>query len=295
VLPKSAPRFHDKAVDFFTWLGHKVCFPAGTPLRTPDGSRPIEAIRAGEYVLSRDEHDPTGPVVAKLVEEVFVRSGLVWHVHVGGQVIRTTAEHPFYVRDCGWVACHELAVGDRLLCEDGRWAAVSDLLDTGEWETVYNLKVSDFHTYFVGTEDWGFSVWAHNVSCAEIGQTAEHAARKALENRGHKVIGSIQNNSGHGIDLITQKGGVKFFWEVKGSTIGNLKLSPDQAKGASFFVNSRLGRAFGWRGMTAGELGLADMLRNEIRANGGKVYGGIIHIPDVLSGHGSTIRFLPWK
>jgi hypothetical protein len=22
--------------------------------------------------------------------------------------------------------------------------------------------VSDFHTYFVGTEDWGFAVWAHN-------------------------------------------------------------------------------------------------------------------------------------
>jgi hypothetical protein len=29
--------------------------------------------------------------------------------------------------------------------------------------TVYNLRVADFHTYFVGSEDWGFSAWAHNM------------------------------------------------------------------------------------------------------------------------------------
>src|SRR5438477_7147236 len=105
----------------------------------------IEDVRPGDLVLSRDEHAPDGLVVAKTVEEVFVREALVWHLHVGGQVIRTTAEHPFYVRDRGWVACHELAVGDRLLAEDGRWVAVDDLLDTGAWEPVYNLRVADAH------------------------------------------------------------------------------------------------------------------------------------------------------
>jgi hypothetical protein len=34
--------------------------------------------------------------------------------------------------------------------------------DTGKYETVYNLCVADFHTYLVGSEDWGLSVWAHN-------------------------------------------------------------------------------------------------------------------------------------
>jgi len=28
---------------------------------------------------------------------------------------------------------------------------------------VYNLRVAEHHTYFVGSRDWGFSVWAHNV------------------------------------------------------------------------------------------------------------------------------------
>src|SRR5262249_8149112 len=29
-------------------------------------------------------------------------------------------------------------------------------------QVVYNLRIADFHTYFVGSEEWSFSVWAHN-------------------------------------------------------------------------------------------------------------------------------------
>ena len=39
-------------------------------------------------------------------------------------------------------------------------------MDTGSWETVYNFRIADFHTYFVGCDEWGFSVWAHNATCA---------------------------------------------------------------------------------------------------------------------------------
>jgi hypothetical protein len=34
--------------------------------------------------------------------------------------------------------------------------------DTEQWEVVYNIRVADFHTYFVGDETWGFALWAHN-------------------------------------------------------------------------------------------------------------------------------------
>ncbi len=39
---------------------------------------------------------------------------------------------------------------------------IGEVFDTEQWETVYNLRVADFHTYFVGEEAWGFSAWAHN-------------------------------------------------------------------------------------------------------------------------------------
>ena len=47
--------------------------------------------------------------------------------------------------------------------ETGSWVSVEDLLDTGEWETLYNFHVADHHTYFIGVHEWGFSVWTHNA------------------------------------------------------------------------------------------------------------------------------------
>jgi hypothetical protein len=64
-------------------------------------------------------------------------------------------------------------VGDLLASHDGQWVNVDDLLDTGEWETVYNVTVADYHTCFVGDETWGFSVWAHNKSCSSKIQVEE--------------------------------------------------------------------------------------------------------------------------
>jgi hypothetical protein len=143
------------------------CFAAGTPLLTPEGSRLIEQFQPGDSVLSRAESEPNGPPASKAVEAVFVRLGRILHVHIGGQVIRTTSEHPFWVVGVGWRKAGKLVVGDPLLGHDGRTVLVDDLLDTGEYERVYNLRVADHHTYFVGCQEWGFSVWAHN-SCVEL-------------------------------------------------------------------------------------------------------------------------------
>jgi RHS repeat-associated protein len=144
----------------------KACFAAGTPLLTPDGSKLIEEIRPGDLVLSRDENDPDGPVLAKLVQEVYVRTGRIWHLRVRGRLIRTTGEHPFFVvRLWQFAELSEAEPGDLLLSLDGQLIRVEEVYDTGEYETVYNLQVADFHTYFVGAPEWGFSVWAHNESC----------------------------------------------------------------------------------------------------------------------------------
>ena len=67
-----------------------------------------------------------------------------------------------------------LLPGDLLLSDDGQWVTVDEVYDTGEYEAVYNLRVADFHTYFVGDDGWGFSVWAHNAICALSG--ADEAA-----------------------------------------------------------------------------------------------------------------------
>ncbi len=108
-------------------------------------------------------------VLAQRVEEVFTRNGLIWELRLGGQTIRSTAEHPFYRDGDGWVPLHRLRVGDRLKLEDGSWSTIEGVCDTGRYEAVYNFRVREFHTYFVGDETtWDWAVWAHNRACGDF-------------------------------------------------------------------------------------------------------------------------------
>ena len=76
--------------------------------------------------------------------------------------------------------------------------AISRVEDTGEWATVYNMRVADWHTYFVGAAEWGFSVWAHNAECVVLGvwmttRVIPYAAKlnTALGSRGSRYARTI--------------------------------------------------------------------------------------------------------
>jgi hypothetical protein len=139
-------------------------------------------------------------------------------------LIRTTGEHPFFEYTKGWTNAANLASGDRLATLDGRSVTVEEVFDTGMYETVYNLRVADWHSYFVGDEGWGFAVWAHNNYAQEIGDPAEFHVISQLKkgigpaglNESFEVVGSIANKRGNGIDVILKtESGKYIFVEVK--------------------------------------------------------------------------------
>jgi hypothetical protein len=133
-------------------------------LLTPQGPKAIETFQVGDEILTRLEWEPDAPVLVSQVEARFENVARIWHLHLAsGQVIRTTAEHPFYVDGRGWVPAGELRPGDLLVSHDGQRVAVAELYDTGTYERVYNLAIRSFHTYFVCDETWPCSVWAHNA------------------------------------------------------------------------------------------------------------------------------------
>ena len=101
------------------------------------------------------------------------------------RVIRSTAEHPFYVFGRGWTPLNQIKPGEWIRTEDD-WTEVGLIEDTGKWETVYNVRVKDAHTYFVGCKEWGFAVWAHNANCAE-----QTAALNGIEER----LGNMSRNA----------------------------------------------------------------------------------------------------
>ncbi len=46
---------------------------------------------------------------------------------------------------------------------------------------MYNFRISAFHTYFVGCEAWGFSVWAHNAYTGPLNPTKLSTAARKLD------------------------------------------------------------------------------------------------------------------
>lgn len=140
------------------------------------GCKAIELIRPGDVVLSRDELNPEGPVEPLVVSEAFVRVSPILRLKIGGCELRPTGEHPFYVPGRGWVMAGRLRPGDLVLTMSGEPARVDAVIDPGEVVTVYNFKVAAYHTYFVGADDWGFAVWAHNTNGHEAGARLQQPA-----------------------------------------------------------------------------------------------------------------------
>lgn len=150
-------------------------------------------------MLATPEDDSNGPVEARRVEAVFQREAEILHLHFADQVIRTTEEHPFYVYAKGWVDAKYLKVGDYCKGHDGRWTMLADRLETGEREVVYNFRVADYHTYYVGKRSWGFSIWAHNADpdYEALKKKMEEAKKKGKigESKSEAEAGSVRQGA----------------------------------------------------------------------------------------------------
>ena len=163
--------------------------------------------RGRRRVWSRPEDNPEAMGEWKRVEELFVRTAVILEVRVGGQVIETTAEHPFYVREKGWLAAGFVEEGDRVHGKDGEWTTVEDVAETQRVATVYNMRVADFHTYFVGGEEWGFSVWAHNQSCGVGEDPQRSVVHDELTLNDHHVFEGEINRRGRAVGFHHREGG----------------------------------------------------------------------------------------
>ncbi len=136
------------------------CFVAGTLVMAVAGMVAIETIKSGDKVISTDpETMKTSP---KTVLETYIREvTTLVHLTVNGEEIITTIDHPFYVKDKGFVTAGELKIGDELLDANGNVLLVEnfDVELTEKPVKVYNFQVEDYHTYHVS----GFGVLVHNA------------------------------------------------------------------------------------------------------------------------------------
>ncbi len=141
------------------------CFTGDTLVYTSQGYKPIKEIRKGDEVYSRDEK--TGETSLKEVVEVFCTTAhTIYHIWVDGkEEFKTTAYHPVYVQEQGWVTAINLREGDAIETIDG-FVHITKVERTRHEEPVpvYNFHVRDWASYFVGQ----VRVYVHNGGEHEV-------------------------------------------------------------------------------------------------------------------------------
>ena len=133
----------------------KVCFAEGTPVLMADGAwKHIEEIQPGEIVLSVSEGNPEDKVDSKAVVQVYHNKPQpLVELYLDGGVIRTTANHPFHVRNRGWIPASQLQIANQFRGHDDQWVEFRRKMISDAIKPVFNLQVADHHTYFVGAPE----------------------------------------------------------------------------------------------------------------------------------------------
>ena len=184
-------------------------FTPETMILTKDGYKTIIKVNIGDIVLSKN--DQTGEVSWQEVTDTFKD----WHtetitftvVDENGieESITTTAEHPFYVDNQGWLPASEIASGTVI---SGPKASnninITSIEVSQEPQYAYNFTVDTDHTYFVGKTN----MWVHNA-CNKSGKlvtgktqpkvgdkinTGEYSNRVKVTNSSPKMVNPKTGN-----------------------------------------------------------------------------------------------------
>jgi hypothetical protein len=137
---------------------HAACFGAGTPVRALEGLRPIETLCAGDLVLTQSPRG--GELKYEAIVEVYHNPpNATYRIALDtAETIVATGIHRLWKAGKGWAMARELKPGDVLRTLGG--AATVKSVETDRTQPVFNLRVADGESYFVGNS----GVLAHDNS-----------------------------------------------------------------------------------------------------------------------------------
>jgi hypothetical protein len=127
---------------------HGYCFVAGTKVHSEAGLQRIEEIQPGDRVLS--QNPDTGELAMKIVLYASKTPlSKLQLVKIGNEEFVSTPGHPYWVNGSGWKMAKELHAGQHVHTLRGA-EEVQASGELAKQDSVYNLVVADFNTYFIG-------------------------------------------------------------------------------------------------------------------------------------------------
>ena len=139
-------------------------FSGDTLVMTAGGAKPIAELVEGDIVLAYNE--ATGKVGPyPIVDTISHVDPTIVLLTIDGELIETTAEHPFYEMEGApwlvmgqtegrWTDALDLRAGDRVWKADGTSGVVQSVAVAPVPQRMYNLTVAEAHTFFVGDGQW---------------------------------------------------------------------------------------------------------------------------------------------
>lgn len=222
------------------------CFSGDTLVCTRKGYQPIKEIQKGDEVFSRNPE--TGEVGFKEVEGVFhTTTHTVYHIWVNGkEEFKTTAYHPIYVEEQGWITAINLREGDILETAEGQ-ACITKIVKERHEEAVqmYNMHVKDWVSYFVGR----IKAYVHNGAgdhVDDIIRDGSHIHRGKLKKNVKYTTGEygdyIYQTNGDG--LISHVSAEELHWKKHDGRLSHNRNTYDKKKGydqAGHLIGDRFG------------------------------------------------------
>ncbi|MDD4156563.1 MAG: polymorphic toxin-type HINT domain-containing protein [Candidatus Cloacimonetes bacterium] len=128
--------------------GVGYCFAAGTLIYMKNEFKEIQDIKVGDSICSYDIENDL--IHYSVVTKAYVaESDSIYKLNISGNEIFVTAQHPFYVKDKGWILTKDLDIGDAFFSGNNEKIALLSKENISWKSKVYNLEVDGFHNYFI--------------------------------------------------------------------------------------------------------------------------------------------------
>ncbi len=164
------------------------CFTENTLVLTRSGYQLIKKICKGDDIYTRNEQ--TGETALRKAKEVFRNEAhTIYHIWLDDkEEIETTAYHPFFVHNTGWVNAINLQEKEVVETKDGT-EQITKIVKVRHEDPVevYNIHVEEWETYFVSERQ----VYVHNCGKEQYDKINEVA-------RGNESVGNTKKKGNWG-------------------------------------------------------------------------------------------------